>query len=671
VKATRLITILPLMVMTLLLAFAFASEVEAQTCVPPPSGLVSWWPGDGNAEDIVGGNDGTLVGGTSFVPGKVGQAFSFDGIDDGVDIPITATNGLDITDEPITIDFWYKPPNVIPIGKIFTLIKASKVPPDAPFEKYAIDTANAGTLLINGRIRFIDRNGSLTVLRQLITSASLQLGNFNHIAATVDGNGKGAIYLNGVAQTSFVVKTENPGDRTLAAPILTIGYTKGSDRFAEGLIDEVEIFNRALSPQEIQAIFNAGSAGKCKPEEVWLKEPGVRVDVGPSGALDSVALRGPDVISLPSGGFRMYYVGFDDGGTQRVLSATSSDGFLWTKEVGVRLVPGGTDGTTGILQPEVAQVSGGTFRMYYMGLIPGCCWKIFSAVSSDGLSWVKESGVRIAPGPLGFIHAGSPEIVQLAGGTLRMYFTLSNSGGTTAGPIFSATSSDGVNWTLDAGTRLPAPGGNESGLDARHFGHSIRELPSGTLRMYYNGFAPDLSVGRVFSALSSDGLTWASEPGIRIDLGGRPDGFDDVSVVTPDVHVIDGALRMYYSGFNGTQVRILSAALTLPNLSLEAVAGIDQSVHPGDLVTLTGSGSDPDGNTPLTFAWELTATPVGSTAALADSNTATPSFTPDLLGDYTVQLVVTDSLGASSAPDTLVVSTFNTSPTARSGAKPL
>src|SRR5207249_3535179 len=33
------------------------------SCAPPPAGLVSWWPGDGNADDIVGGNNGSLQNG--------------------------------------------------------------------------------------------------------------------------------------------------------------------------------------------------------------------------------------------------------------------------------------------------------------------------------------------------------------------------------------------------------------------------------------------------------------------------------------------------------------------------------------------------------------------------------------------------------------------------------
>src|SRR5207245_6120185 len=48
-------------------------------CVPAASGLVSWWPAEGNASDAVDSNSGTLYGGVAFTSGVVGQAFSFNG----------------------------------------------------------------------------------------------------------------------------------------------------------------------------------------------------------------------------------------------------------------------------------------------------------------------------------------------------------------------------------------------------------------------------------------------------------------------------------------------------------------------------------------------------------------------------------------------------------------
>ncbi len=85
----------------------------------------------------------------------------------------------------------------------------------------------------------------------------------------------------------------------------------------------------------------------------------------------------------------------------------------------------------------------------------------------------------------------------------------------------------------------------------------------------------------------------------------------------------------------------------------DAEAGEDQVVTTGETVFLDGSASsDPNGD-PLTFGWTLISKPDGSTASLADADTATPSFVADLDGEYEVMLVVSD--GILSDDDTVVI----------------
>ena len=57
------------------------SPVMAQSCVPPPSGLTGWWPGDEDASDISGNNNHAVLmnGVKAAVPGKVGGAFGAHG----------------------------------------------------------------------------------------------------------------------------------------------------------------------------------------------------------------------------------------------------------------------------------------------------------------------------------------------------------------------------------------------------------------------------------------------------------------------------------------------------------------------------------------------------------------------------------------------------------------
>ncbi|UCF43007.1 MAG: right-handed parallel beta-helix repeat-containing protein [Planctomycetota bacterium] len=99
-----------------------------------------------------------------------------------------------------------------------------------------------------------------------------------------------------------------------------------------------------------------------------------------------------------------------------------------------------------------------------------------------------------------------------------------------------------------------------------------------------------------------------------------------------------------------------------------ADAGPDQTVQVGTQATLDGSGSsDPDEDYPLTYSWQIVSKPAGSTAVLSDHNAVAPSFTADMLDDYTIELIVTDNRGGQSPPDYVLVSTFNTPPVADAG----
>src|SRR5205085_562953 len=103
IKAIRSRTVCCFFVSTAVLGLLATNNAVAQTCTPPPPNMVSWWPGDGNATDIQGGNNGTLQNGATFAPGMVGQAFSFDGVNDFVNAPSTASLNLTTA---VTVDAW-------------------------------------------------------------------------------------------------------------------------------------------------------------------------------------------------------------------------------------------------------------------------------------------------------------------------------------------------------------------------------------------------------------------------------------------------------------------------------------------------------------------------------------------------------------------------------------
>lgn len=214
---------------------------RAQTCVEPPEGLVSWWPGDGKTEDIVDGNHGTLQNGATFANGMVGQAFSFDGVDAGVEVPDAPSLSFN-TNAPISVELWAFRTGTNPVMHLI----GKRVDCGDLNYQMALNTESGEGLIFNAAFG----NGAATGM-------DLPLNTWTHLAGTFDGTTY-RFYINGQ-----LVTTSNG---TLGEPntvSFIIGGSGSCSTFA-GLIDEVSIYTRALSAADIAAIFNAGSAGKCK-----------------------------------------------------------------------------------------------------------------------------------------------------------------------------------------------------------------------------------------------------------------------------------------------------------------------------------------------------------------------------------------------------------------------
>ena len=100
---------------------------------------------------------------------------------------------------------------------------------------------------------------------QTIITAPVSAGVWHHAVGTKDSSGDVKLYVDGQSQGTVIRQAANT--QSTSGSAFTIGAWNGQySEFFHGLIDEVSVYNKALSASEVQSIFNAGSAGKCSAD---------------------------------------------------------------------------------------------------------------------------------------------------------------------------------------------------------------------------------------------------------------------------------------------------------------------------------------------------------------------------------------------------------------------
>lgn len=225
-----------------------AGKYKVQSTVP--DNLVAWYSGDGNPNDLQGANNGTLENGAGTGNGKVGQGFQFDGVDDQITVPHNANQNGGTN---LTIESWINPSS-LPHGATILQKRTSGNVGGYVFEP---TQAIGGGNTTNGLSFVIMIGGSYQFL---FTPANVLTTNaWQHVAATYDGAFM-RIYVNGVE----VANKPQTGTIDASTAPVVIGRNAVSSAAFQGGIDEIALYNRALSANEIRDIYSVGNGGKYK-----------------------------------------------------------------------------------------------------------------------------------------------------------------------------------------------------------------------------------------------------------------------------------------------------------------------------------------------------------------------------------------------------------------------
>ncbi len=280
------------------LVLVVIANTATATCVQPPSGMVAWYPLDeltgapaiidvapppssivNNVGTPKPGPVGPIPPGTygpAPVAGQVGGALYFY---TGHYIEVAPNSELDFSTgdftvdagvTAFTIDAWVR---IVQVGS--TLIQPI-------VDKFSSPGGPGFAFYIRNQRLELNLNGNTSVStgpQIAFANPLLNTGPWAHVAVTVQGGGRGGVqvvfYIDGFPAGTFT----SSGTSINNGLPLWIGESRLPGGRGEIAIDELELFNRALSASEIQAIYNAGNSGKCRLTAVglYLNQPSYTV----------------------------------------------------------------------------------------------------------------------------------------------------------------------------------------------------------------------------------------------------------------------------------------------------------------------------------------------------------------------------------------------------------
>ncbi len=238
-------------------------------------GLVALWSGSSSGKDAAGAHDASVSPGISYLDAKTGPGFYFDGGENQILVP----GSPDLNFGPgqdFSIEAWIEPASPPPqMTDDILPIADKRITPN--------NTRCLGFVLClyHGQLSFrmsdnLDENGD----EWHAPGPNLFDGNFHQVAVTVVRNAAdgGKLYVDGQLILTFD-PTRQPGDLSTDQPLNIGGDTcPGYYTYFHGLIDNLAVFNRALSPEEIKSLDLTDHKGVQLPPGRYIpqeSQPGI------------------------------------------------------------------------------------------------------------------------------------------------------------------------------------------------------------------------------------------------------------------------------------------------------------------------------------------------------------------------------------------------------------
>jgi glucose/arabinose dehydrogenase/PKD repeat protein len=230
---------------TLVVPSVAQSYTATYSLASPPSGLMGAWgfnegSGTTTADASGNGNTATLVNGPSWVTGKYGKGLSFDQINDY--LSLANSSSLDISGNAMTMSMWINPGSIS--GDSVVLGKFWNAGMTSPYYQYGLE-------LSGGKPQFYI--GTAAGLTGAGMDTALALNQWSHLAIVFNGS-QALFYLNGALVSS---KSLN-ASLTARGRQLRTGADADTAQFYKGILDNVRIYNRALTPSDVQSDMNTG-----------------------------------------------------------------------------------------------------------------------------------------------------------------------------------------------------------------------------------------------------------------------------------------------------------------------------------------------------------------------------------------------------------------------------